>query len=140
MALIIKKNFLYFSSGIVVGYLLGCTTFMILLTIISALSLIHRNKITALYSTIKDISFPKHKAYIAIIESSFSKNGKIEALVSADINKKIHEYCQWANIENVALFIEKAAVIIFEKDKDWKAHQRSITRPTKQKSGEVRIK
>lgn len=131
MGLTIKKNFLYFSSGLVVGYLLGCTTFMILLTIITSLSLIHRNKIAAFYSAIKEKTGFNHKASVAVIDS-LSMNGKIEALVSPDINKKIHEYCQWANIENVELFIEKAALLIFEKDKDWKAHQRSIKRTTKQ--------
>jgi len=47
------------------------------------------------------------------------------------IIEKINEYCQWTHIEDMAVFIETAASLIFEKDKNWKAHQRSVKRAIK---------
>ena len=71
---------------------------------------------------------------VAIEESPLSTSRKIEALINYDNIAKINEYCKWANIEDLGGFIEKSAQLIFEKDKDWKAHQRAvkiISRPKK---------
>jgi len=127
----IKNKLLCFSSGVIVGYLLGCTILMILLTILTSLTLIHRNKISSFCSKVKKMIYPllnNHTIYnMAVIEeTSFSANRKIEALVNSDSIAKINEYCQWAKIEDLGVFIEKSARFIFEKDKDWKAHQRAI--------------
>ena len=139
MELTNTKNILYFSSGVVVGYLLGCTIFMIVLIFLISLTLMHRKKITSLYSGLKKTMHPSliHQKTdnILAINPSFSKNSKIDALINSDINIKINEYSQWANIDNIGCFIEKAARIIFEKDKDWKAHQRSVKRTIKQSKG-----
>ena len=130
MRITIKKNLLYFSSGVVVGYLLGCTTFMILLIVATSLTLIHRKKIGSFYLIMKKmVSTPlnNHKLFGMInTDEPFSNNSKIEAFVNSDVIVKINEYCQWAHIEDMGFFIEKSAQLIFEKDKDWKAHQRSV--------------
>ena len=127
----IKNKLLYFCSGVIVGYILGCTTLMIMLIILTSLALIHRSKISSFYSKIKKMILPLFNNQIramSIFEETplLSNRKKIEAFVTSDITEKINEYCQWANIKDIGVFIEKSARLIFEKDKDWKAHQRAI--------------
>ena len=66
----IKNKLLCFSSGVIVGYLLGCTTLMILLIILTSLALIHRNKINSFYSKVKKMISPllnNHTIYKASV-------------------------------------------------------------------------
>lgn len=66
---------------------------------------------------------------MAIIKSKNSiAKEKIKAVISSDVAKKIGEYCQWANIDDLGFFIEESASFIFSKDKDWKDYQRSVQR------------
>ena len=65
---------------------------------------------------------------MAIINGNrFTKKEKIKAVVSSEVVAKIEEYCQWANIQEAACFV-------FAKDKDWKDHQRTNKRASKNKA------
>lgn len=55
----------------------------------------------------------------------FQKKEKIKAEMSSDTVKKITEYCKWAAIDDVGFFLEEAAEIVFQKDRDWKQHKKS---------------
>jgi len=139
MRFTIKEKLLYFVSGIIVGYLLWCTTFIILLILLTSMALIHRKKISSFHSIIKRVIFPSLIDYkvssMAIINGTrFSKKEKIKVMVSSDTVAKINEYCEWANIEDLGFFIEEAACFIFSKDKEWKDHQRTIKRSKKQET------
>ena len=72
---------------------------------------------------------------MAIINSnSGMAKEKIKVTISADVTKKINEYCQWANIDDIGFFIEEAACFVFSKDNDWKIHERTIKRAAKKEA------
>lgn len=53
---------------------------------------------------------------------------KIKAEINGDIFDKINSYCAWAQIEDIADFIQEAAVYVFKKDRDWKRYSKSLKR------------
>ena len=124
-------------SGIVVGYLLSWTIFMILLILSTGLIVCYRKKMIHFHSItqkVKSLSLNNQKPYIkAIINGTkHSNKEQIKVVLSSEIVFEIEEYCRWARIDNLGLFIEEAACFIFEKDKDWKDYQRAIKRAKKQ--------
>lgn len=52
------------------------------------------------------------------------KKEKIKADICSETFEKIMQYCNWAEIDDVGIFIEGAAGFLFRKDKDWKQHQK----------------
>lgn len=72
---------------------------------------------------------------MALISATrFQKKEKIKAEISSVTNKKIHDYCKWAGIENIGYFLEEAAEIVFRKDPEWKKH---IKKSAKKRSESV---
>ncbi|WP_131781390.1 hypothetical protein [Legionella gresilensis] len=61
-----------------------------------------------------------------IDKTRLQKKEKIKVEINSDIFNKINDYCVWANISDVAFFIEEAANFVFAKDKDWKQHNKAI--------------
>lgn len=75
---------------------------------------------------------------MAIISGARASNKeKLKVEISAEILEKIRNYCQWSDIASIDYFIEEAACFVFAKDKDWKAHQKSIKRARKNKTTEA---
>ncbi len=70
---------------------------------------------------------------MAIINGNSSvKKEKIKAEINVDVLRKIEQYCEWANIDNIGFFLEEAAYFIFAKDKEWKQFQKSKKRAAKE--------
>lgn len=44
--------------------------------------------------------------------------------ISTDVYHQIEKYCEWAGIDDMAIFLEEAALHVFKSDKDWKAQQK----------------
>ncbi|STX51898.1 Uncharacterised protein [Legionella busanensis] len=61
-----------------------------------------------------------------IDKARLQKKEKIKVEINGEIFNKINDYCVWANISDVAFFIEEAANFVFAKDKEWKKHNKSI--------------
>lgn len=59
-----------------------------------------------------------------ISKARINQKEKIKVEVSSEILRKIEAYCEWSQIEDVSFFIEEAACYVFNKDKEWKAHQK----------------
>jgi hypothetical protein len=73
---------------------------------------------------------------MAIISGARASNKeKLKVEISAEIIEKIRNYCEWANISSIDYFIEEAACFVFAKDKEWKAHHKSVKRANKNKTG-----
>jgi len=139
MGFTVKKNLLYFISGMVVCFLILSTTYIICLIALVVISVIYGKKIMSFHCISKRLIYPpsnNHKVNsMAIINGIKStKKEKIKVTISSDIVAKINEYCQWANIEDVGFFIEEAALFVFSKDKEWKDNQRTIKRAKKQEA------
>lgn len=60
-----------------------------------------------------------------------TKKEKLKATVSSSVVQQMNDYCQWAGIDDIGFFIEESACFVFEKDKEWKDHQRAIRRAKK---------
>lgn len=57
-----------------------------------------------------------------------TKKDTIKVSINADISKQITDYCQWANVNDISIFVEESARFVFSKDKEWKNHQRSLAK------------
>lgn len=124
----IKNKLLYFISGMAVGFFLGCASFLIFISIIAIAGLFHRKKIIKIHKEIKITTYQwaaSYKRFIApfIKNQPRSRKEKINVFLKAELIKEIEAYCKWANIDNMGLFIETIAGVVFDKDKDWKAFQ-----------------
>ncbi len=42
--------------------------------------------------------------------------------ISSEVYSKIEKYCSWAEIEDIGVFIEEAALHVFKADKEFKTH------------------
>lgn len=60
-------------------------------------------------------------------------NTVLAAEMSGEILLEIEAYCKWANIPDLAAFIEKSTGLVFSKDKDWIRHQLEFRRNGMQK-------
>ncbi|CAM4390255.1 MAG: hypothetical protein LEGION0398_MBIBDBAK_00156 [Legionellaceae bacterium] len=45
---------------------------------------------------------------------------QIRIYVKTSLIKKMEKYAKWANLNNIDDFIDKAAELVFKKDKEWK--------------------
>lgn len=45
--------------------------------------------------------------------------------ISSIVFKEIQDYCQWAEIDDIGLFLEEASIHVFKSDKDWKSFKKS---------------
>ncbi len=48
---------------------------------------------------------------------------QIRVHIDSEILKNIQAYCDWASFDKVDEFVEKAAKLVFKKDRDWCQHQ-----------------
>lgn len=62
------------------------------------------------------------------------KKEKIKTELPAETLAQINAYCEWASIDDIGFFIEEAAHLIFTKDKDFKAHQKTLKRQAQPRS------
>lgn len=60
-----------------------------------------------------------------------SKKEKIKLELNAEVLANIRTYCEWAEIDDMAFFVEEAACFIFAKDKDFKAAQKALKKAAK---------
>jgi hypothetical protein len=42
--------------------------------------------------------------------------------ISTFVFNEIEQYCDWAGVKDIGVFIEEAALLVFKSDKDWKKH------------------
>lgn len=58
-----------------------------------------------------------------LLKPSLKSNKKIIRLnMPEELVKNIDEYCKWAKIQKMEDFFEQAALLVFNKDKDWRNH------------------
>lgn len=78
------------------------------------------------FSQIKIPDFSKYSFQEVINfkgKNNYHKN-IIQASIRSDIYSEMIDYCNWKG-ESVDLFASRAALLVFTKDKDWKAFERS---------------
>ena len=62
-----------------------------------------------------------------IINSNhLQKKAKLKIRLNSEIFDKINEYCAWANITDISLFIKEAANLVFAKYRDWKQYHKAL--------------
>lgn len=124
------SKILCFFSGVIVGYIFGCSS-SILLTLIIAVGFFwyKKNRVVVLHKRNKLVSFSSN-----LIDSLSSvmprKNDEYQTLkfdIDSDVCLDIDAYCKWAKIPDLDRFVERAAGLVFSKDKDWIAYQRQTT-------------
>lgn len=64
---------------------------------------------------------------MAIINPDRSgKKIKISVHIDSALHKRIEEYCDFADIDDLGYFFEEATRFIFRRDRKWKNHQKNI--------------
>ena len=142
MRSLVNNRLLCFIAGIIIGYFisrLSSTIFaMIIITTFlyykktPSIFLGKKRKIVTLICYTKDFlgSFIK-------ITPQTRENKIVTTWISSEVLLEMEAYCKWAEIQNLDIFIEKAAYLIFVKDKDWIAYQRNLKKQSAKNMGLV---
>lgn len=57
--------------------------------------------------------------------------------ISSEVYKQIEDYCAWANIQDIGIFIEETALHIFKSDKEYKSYVKHRSLKTELESTNV---
>lgn len=55
-----------------------------------------------------------------LISSKQSKDVQVRVRLKQDVLDEINQYVGWAELPNINVFFEEAALFVLQKDKDWK--------------------
>jgi hypothetical protein len=56
-----------------------------------------------------------------IVKSDKSKETeKVKFLINSALIAEIRKYCEWAGVEDIAVFFEQASKFVLKKDSEWK--------------------
>lgn len=61
-----------------------------------------------------------------IIKSDVSTElEKVKFSITTNLYKEINNYCKWAEVKDIGIFFEQAAVFVLKKDTAWKKYKKS---------------
>lgn len=121
-----QSKFVYFGLGLFSGYIIGSTSFLVILLLAIIFFMYFKKEFSR---QIKVPGFSKN-SFQGVIgfkgKNNYQKN-IIQASIRAEIYSEMIDYCKWKG-ESVDIFSSRAALLIFTKDKDWKAYERSFNK------------
>ena len=142
MRSLVNNRLLCFIAGIIIGYFIGRLSSIIFAMIIITTFLYYKKtpstflgkkrKIVALIRYIKDFL-----GLFITITPQTTENKIVTTWIGAEVLLEMEAYCRWAEIQDLNIFIEKSACLIFAKDKDWIAYQRNLKKQSAKNMGLV---
>lgn len=59
------------------------------------------------------------------------KKEKLRVDISSSIIEEMNEYMNWADISDINYFLEESLTFIFNSDRDWKKHKKTLIKTSK---------
>lgn len=59
------------------------------------------------------------------------KKEKLRVDISSSIIEEMNEYMKWADISDINYFLEESLTFIFNSDRDWKKHKKTLIKTSK---------
>lgn len=118
----IQHKYIYFIFGLSIGYLIGSISTLMIMTL---LGIICWNWKVLFKFIASKTSTSDTKLKVLNSSTHQVETKKLKAWVKADVLADIKEYCRLRE-ETLDSFIVKTATLVFKKDKEWIAYQRSL--------------
>ena len=117
-----QSKFVYFSLGLFSGYIIGSTSFLVIFLLVVIFFMYFKKEYS---SQIRMPGFSNQSLQEVISFKGKNNYHKkiIQTSIRSDVYSEMMDYCKWKG-ESVDAFASKAALLIFTKDKDWKAYER----------------
>jgi hypothetical protein len=123
-----QHKYFYFLAGLITGYILS-STFLLTLVFLAGTIYYFWDKAPARFISILVPTIKNARRLIfnmaGYASESDSLSKKITISIKADVRKEMERYCRWKG-ESPDFFVAKSASLVFTKDKDWVAYQRSV--------------
>ena len=123
-----QHKYVYFLVGLISGYVLS-STFLLTLVILAGTIYYFWRKAPERFISVLMPTINHARTYIfnlaGYASGSDSVSKKLTISIRADLRKEMERYCRWKQ-ESADFFVAKSASLIFAKDKDWVAYQRSV--------------